>query len=123
MLIIMTVHAQVFPVGTVGRIIIVIAVFVVHGQQVLVAEVKLPAALGANKAVDLQGKLPVVAGSGCVLFHFPENLFNAFAFAGGFRPAGFLPATVVHDAYSFESGLLYASIEYTTLRIIAAFFQ
>ena len=58
-LILVAVNAEIFPVGAVGGIIQVIAVLVVHRQQLPVFMVEFPAALGANHPVDLEGALPV----------------------------------------------------------------
>ena len=51
-LILMAIHAQVFPVGAVRGIIKVVTVFMVHGQQALIFVGELPGALGANESVD-----------------------------------------------------------------------
>ena len=51
-LIIMAIHAQVFPVRAVRGIIKVVTVFMVHGQQLLIFVGELPGALGANESVD-----------------------------------------------------------------------
>ena len=52
MLILMAIHAQVFPVGAVRGIIKVVTVFMVHGQQALIFVGELPGAFGAYKCVD-----------------------------------------------------------------------
>lgn len=51
-LILMAIHAQVFPVRAVRGIIKVVTVFMVHGQQSLIFIGELPGALGANESVD-----------------------------------------------------------------------
>ena len=51
-LILMAIHAQVFPVRAVRGIIKVVTVFMVHGQQLLIFVGELPGALGANESVD-----------------------------------------------------------------------
>jgi len=51
-LILMAIHAQVFPVGAVRGIIKVVTVFMVHGQQALIFVGELPGAFGAYKSVD-----------------------------------------------------------------------
>ncbi len=53
-LIFMTVDAEVFPVRSVGGIVVAVAVLVVDGQEVPVLLVELPAAFGADEAVDLK---------------------------------------------------------------------
>ena len=52
MLILMAIHAQVFPVGAVWGIIKVVTVFMVHGQQALIFVGELPGAFGAYESVD-----------------------------------------------------------------------
>ena len=54
MFIIVAVSAQVFPVRTVRGIVVVISVFVVHGEQMSCLEVELSGALGTDKPEDLQ---------------------------------------------------------------------
>jgi len=44
----MTIYAEIFPVGAVGGIVLVVAVFVVDGEQVLVFDVKLSSTLGTD---------------------------------------------------------------------------
>jgi len=59
--VIMAVGAEVFPVAAVGGIVVVIAILVVDGEQVQVVTLELPAAFGADPAVQLQ-RLFAVAG-------------------------------------------------------------
>ncbi len=92
--ILVTVHAQVFPVRAVGRIVPIVPVFMVNGQQVASFVVELSAAFGAYESVNLQRAFPVGAGRRNVLPQFPDNLFNGFAFAGFFGPSRFAPAHV-----------------------------
>ena len=61
MLVLVAVGAQVFPVAAVGRVVVVVAVLVVDGQQVQVGLAEFPAALGADRAVDSDGFHAVVA--------------------------------------------------------------
>ena len=51
MLIIVTIDAEVFPVGTVKRIVSVVAVFVMNGQEMAVLVFKLPSTFGTDEAV------------------------------------------------------------------------
>jgi hypothetical protein len=51
---IMAVDAEVFPVGAVGRIVVVVAVFVVNGEEVPVRIIKFTCTLGADKTVDAE---------------------------------------------------------------------
>jgi hypothetical protein len=50
----MAVNAEIFPVGPVRGIVLMVAVFMVDCQQVPVFWAELPAALGADEAVDFQ---------------------------------------------------------------------
>ena len=54
MLLIMAVDTEIFPVGAVRRIIVVIAVFMVNGEEMSVSIVKFPGALGADKTVNAE---------------------------------------------------------------------
>ena len=58
--IVMTIDAEVFPVGPVGWIVSVVAVLVMDRQEMAVLILELPAAFGADQAVYLQGLFPVV---------------------------------------------------------------
>ncbi|HUO76656.1 MAG TPA: hypothetical protein VMU21_03680 [Thermodesulfovibrionales bacterium] len=61
MLIIVTIDTEVFPVGTVGRIISVVAVFVMNGQEMAVLVFELPSAFGTDEAVQFKRLLPIIA--------------------------------------------------------------
>jgi len=58
--VIMTVNAQVFPVGTVGRIVQVISVFVVDRQEMPRLFIELPSALGTDEPVDFKRALSII---------------------------------------------------------------
>lgn len=51
MFIIMTVYTKILPVGTVGRIVLPVPVFMVDREQLYVFVVKLPGAFGADQAM------------------------------------------------------------------------
>lgn len=74
MLIVMTVGAEVFPIAAVRRVVVVVAIFMVHGQEMQVGEVELAAALGANPPVELQGTLPIIIHCLLLPFHCPHQL-------------------------------------------------
>jgi hypothetical protein len=57
----MAIDAEVFPVGAIRRVILRIAVLVMHSQKLSISPVKFPAALGAHQAMNLQGTLPIIA--------------------------------------------------------------
>jgi hypothetical protein len=60
MLIIMAVGTKVFPIASVRRVILVIAIFVVNRQQVQVGKLEFPGAAGADPAVDFERSFPVI---------------------------------------------------------------
>lgn len=92
----MAVDAEVFPVGAVRGIIVVVIVFMMDSQELPVFVVELFAALGTYETVNLQRAFPVVAGGSDVLPHFFHNLFNGFALAFCLRPSRFIPTPVCH---------------------------
>src|SRR6266567_1541148 len=59
-LVVVAVGAEVLPVAPVGRIVVVVAVPVVDGEELEVVLIELPAALGADPAMELERALPVV---------------------------------------------------------------
>src|ERR1043166_3908570 len=66
MLVLVAVRAEVLPIAAVGRIVVVVAVFVVHREQMQVGLIELARALCANPSVDLQrpGAIALQAGLG-----------------------------------------------------------
>jgi len=60
MLVIMAIDTKILPVRAVGRVVPVIAVFVMHREEMTVFRVELSAAFGADQAVDFQGLFPVI---------------------------------------------------------------
>ena len=60
MFIVVAVNAEVFPVAPVFRVVLVVAVPVVDGEEVEVVKLELPAAFGADPAMKLQGAFPVI---------------------------------------------------------------
>jgi len=59
-LVIVTINAQILPVGAIRRIVHAIAVFVMYGKEIPVLGFKLSPALGADKTVDPEGLFPVI---------------------------------------------------------------
>jgi len=64
----MAIDAEVLPVGAVRRIVLAVAVFMMHCEEVPVFGIKLPPAFGAYQAVDFQGLFPVIGDRGIALF-------------------------------------------------------
>lgn len=64
----MAIDAEVLPVGAVGRIVPVVAVFMMHCEEAPVFGIKLPPAFGAYQAVDLQGLLSVIGDNRGIAF-------------------------------------------------------
>lgn len=54
MFVIMTVYTEILPVGTIGWIVLSIAVFMVNSEELSVFVVKFPGAFGTDKAVNLK---------------------------------------------------------------------
>jgi len=71
--VIMAEDAQVLPITAVGRVVIMVAVFVVNGQQVEIGEFELAGTLSANPAVQLEGTLAVVARGLGLGTHAPDG--------------------------------------------------
>jgi len=104
--IIMAVHAKIFPVRPVRRIIVVIPVFVVHREQVSRFEVKLSGALGTDETVNLQCLFAIcaVAGGGWFWSQSFEYLVNRFVDCGFLETSQFVPTPVgiSHGASPFK---------------------
>jgi hypothetical protein len=62
--IVMAIDAEVFPVWSIRRVIQVIAVFVVDGQEMPCFLVEFPAAFGADQSMNLERPFPVIAPFG-----------------------------------------------------------
>ncbi len=54
MFIIVTMIAEVFPIGTVGGVVMMVPIAMMHRQQLDVGCIEFPPALGADRAVDFQ---------------------------------------------------------------------
>ena len=61
MFIIVAIDAEVFPVGAVRGVIVMVAVLMMNGEEMPVFIIELPAAFGAYKSVYFKGLLPVIA--------------------------------------------------------------
>jgi hypothetical protein len=59
-LVLVTIDTEIFPVGTIRRIISVVAVFVMNSQEMAVLVFKLPSAFGTDKAMNLKRLLSVI---------------------------------------------------------------
>ena len=60
MLIVVAVNAQVLPVRSIGRVVQVISVFVVNGQEVPGLFIKFSSALGTDQTMDFEGPFSIV---------------------------------------------------------------
>jgi len=56
----MTVNTEVFPIASVGRIVMMITVLVMYGQEVTVGLIELTSAMGADEPVNCQRTFPVI---------------------------------------------------------------
>jgi hypothetical protein len=84
-LVVMTINTEVLPVRAVRWVVPAIPVFMVYGEKLPILEIKLSPAFGADQAVDFQGLIPVISGSGSTLFQFPDDVSDGFASYGLFR--------------------------------------
>jgi hypothetical protein len=75
-LILVAVHAQVFPVGSVRRVIVMVAIFVMNGEELSVVFIKLPGALGTDQPMNLERPFPVWAGRSAEPLQLPYGLIN-----------------------------------------------
>ncbi len=85
MFVIMAVDTEVFPVGTIRRVIQVVPIFVVDGEEVPGLFVKLPSAFGADEAVYLERALSIVTPRRFRFFQFLKGLFNGLVVPRLFR--------------------------------------
>ena len=69
--VVMTVKTEVFPVASIGRIVVVIMVFVVHGQFVQVLTSELTPASPTHPRVNLERLCPIVPLAGIAV---PDGL-------------------------------------------------
>jgi hypothetical protein len=78
--VLVAVGAQIFPVAAVRRIVVVVAVSVVNGQEVPVGMIKFPAAPCADEAVNRERTFPVVFPRWLLhaLFHLPNGIADGF---------------------------------------------
>jgi len=74
MLVVVAVDTEVFPVAPVGRVVEMVAVPVVNGEEVEVVKGEFPAAFGADPAIKLEGALPVIVGCRQIPLH-PAHQF------------------------------------------------
>src|SRR5262249_59905619 len=58
-LVVVAVDAEVLPVAAVGRVVVVVAVLVVHGEEVQVGALELARTLGADPAVEGERALAI----------------------------------------------------------------
>ena len=71
MLVVVTVKAEVLPVASIGRIVVVIVVFVVHGQFVQVLTSELTPASPTHPGMNLERLRPIVSLTGIAV---PDGL-------------------------------------------------
>ena len=70
-LVVVTIKAEVLPVASIGRIVVVIVVFVVHGQFVQVLTSELAPASSAHPGMNLERLRPIVSLAGIAV---PDGL-------------------------------------------------
>jgi hypothetical protein len=99
MFIIMAVDTEIFPVGAIGRVVVVIAVSMVDSEEVSVCIIKLTGTLGADQTMDTERLLSVRALRDAFL-QFRNDLFDRFT---ALFPFGFGGAA--HGKCFFSHGL------------------
>lgn len=77
-LILVAIYTEVFPVGPICRIVPMVSVFVVDGQEMPVLIFELPSALCADKIVHFKRLFPVTVLRAAGLFQLPHNIFFRF---------------------------------------------
>jgi len=75
-LVIVAVFAEVFPVGTISRIIVMVAIFVMNCKLIKVACFELPPAFGANPSMQLERFFPITLLARLLGTHFPHQLVD-----------------------------------------------
>jgi hypothetical protein len=77
-LVVMTVNTEIFPVAPVLGVVVVIAVPVMDGEEVEVVKLELPTAFCTDPAMDLEGTLSIVVGSGLFRPHSADQSIQFF---------------------------------------------
>ena len=78
MFVVMTVAAEVFPIRSIRGIMVMVPIFMMHGEQTAMLLVKLPATFGTHQPVHLQGAFAVLVGRGAGAFEFPYSFLKRF---------------------------------------------
>lgn len=60
MFIIMTVYTEIFPIGSIRGVIVVVSVLMVDSKQVLIFDFKLPTTFSADGSMDFKRSFPVI---------------------------------------------------------------
>ncbi len=76
MLVVVAVNAEVFPVGAVRRVVVMVAILVMNGQEMPVLVFELPPAFCADEAVYPEGPLPIIFRRALRLLQFPYYFFH-----------------------------------------------
>jgi hypothetical protein len=93
-LILVAIETEVFPVGSVGGIVQMIAVFVMDRELMPVFVVKLLAAFGTDQTMNLKGTLPIVTPGGGGFFQLLHDLIDGPVTDGFFlRPR--IPTVII----------------------------
>jgi len=72
----MTIDTEIFPIRSIRRVIQVISILMMDGEEVPVLGVKFPSAPAADETMDLEGSLPVVTVGRFGLTHFLNQFIN-----------------------------------------------
>jgi hypothetical protein len=101
-LVVVAIDAEVLPIGTIGRIVEMVSILVVHGQQLPVLGLKLPSTFRADESMNLERTFPVIAVRKGRLLQFSDHLVDALG--GGLLP-GFRISSIFrffHHPSSFK---------------------
>ena len=76
MFFLVAIDAEVFPIRSIRRVIQVISILMMDGEEAPVLVVKFPSAPAADETMDLEGSLPVITVGRFGLTHFLKQFIN-----------------------------------------------
>jgi hypothetical protein len=76
MFFLVAIDTEVFPIRSIRRVIQVISILMMDGEEVPVLVVKFPSAPAADETMDLEGSLPVITVDRFGLTHFLNQFIN-----------------------------------------------
>ena len=76
--VIVTVNTKILPVRPIRRVIHVVSIFMMDGQEMPRLIIKLSSTFGADETVYLQRAFPIITALGRELFYLPKDFFDRF---------------------------------------------